>query len=199
MLFRSLASDNPETVSIYACFDNEEVGSNSKQGALSTFLYDVTRRIHTGLGRSEDEYYQAVARSFMVSCDNAHAVHPNHVEKTDPVNCTFMNKGVVIKENATQRYTTDAVSRAVFTKICKDAGVPVQSFANRSDVPGGGTLGNLSNTHVSVHAVDIGLPQLAMHSAYETAGIKDTSYAIEALKAYYNSNFVIEDEMNIRF
>ena len=194
-----MASDNPETVSIYACFDNEEVGSNSKQGALSTFLYDVTRRIHTGLGRSEDEYYQAVARSFMVSCDNAHAVHPNHGEKTDPVNCTFMNKGVVIKENATQRYTTDAVSRAVFTKICKDAGVPVQSFANRSDVPGGGTLGNLSNTHVSVHAVDIGLPQLAMHSAYETAGIKDTSYAIEALKAYYNSNFVIEDEMNIRF
>ena len=159
----------------------------------------MTRRIHTGLNKSEDSYYQAVARSFMVSCDNAHAVHPNHGEKTDPVNCTFMNKGVVIKENATQRYTTDAVSRAVFTKICKDAGVPVQSFANRSDVPGGGTLGNLSNTHVSVHAVDIGLPQLAMHSAYETAGIKDTSYAIEALKAYYNSNFVIEDEMNIRF
>lgn len=109
-----------------------------------------------------------------------------------------MNKGIVIKENASQRYTTDAFSRAVFTKICKDAGVPVQFFANRSDMPGGSTLGNLSNIQVSVHAVDIGLPQLAMHSSYETAGVEDTGWAIEGIKAYYSSHFVIEDEMNIR-
>lgn len=194
-----LDSENENTVSLYACFDNEEVGSNTEQGAMSTFLKTVTERINDSLGYNRDAYYQAVARSFLVSCDNAHAVHPNHGEKTDSVNCSYMNKGPVIKENASQRYTTDACSRAVFTKICREAGVPVQYFANRSDMPGGSTLGNLSNIQVSVHAVDIGLPQLAMHSSFETAGVKDTEYAIQALKAYYSSDFEIEDEMNIRF
>lgn len=194
-----LASNNEHAINVYCCFDNEEVGSNTKQGAMSTFLYDVLKRINTGLGKTEDEYYQAVARSFLVSCDNAHAVHPNHVEKTDAVNCTYMNKGIVVKESANQKYTTDAFSRALFTSICNKVGVPVQSFANRSDVVGGSTLGNLSNTQVSVHAVDMGLPQLAMHSSYETAGVKDTVYAIEALTKFYGTNIVIEEAEKVSF
>jgi aspartyl aminopeptidase len=188
-----LASENPAAVNVYCCFDNEEVGSNTKQGALSTFLYDTLHRLNDALGMSEDQYHQAVAGSFLVSCDNAHAVHPNHGEKTDAVNCTFMNKGIVIKEAANQKYTTDAFSRAVFTDICNGVSVPVQTFANRSDEAGGSTLGNLSNTHVSVNAVDIGLPQLAMHSSYETAGIKDTGYAVKALTAYFRTNISIND------
>ena len=116
---------------------------------MSTFLQDVLHRINGALGKTPEDYYQAVAGSFLVSCDNAHAVHPNHGEKTDAVNCSWMNKGIVIKESANQKYTTDAFSRAVFTNVCNEAGVPVQVFANRSDILGGSTLGNLSNTQVS--------------------------------------------------
>lgn len=186
-----LNSHNEHDVSVYCCFDNEEVGSGTKQGALSTFLKDTLRRIHLGLGKNEEEYYQAVAKSFLVSADNAHAVHPNHPEKTDSVNCTYMNKGVVIKESANQKYTTDAFSRSVFMEICALANKPYQSFANRSDEAGGSTLGNLSNTQVSVHAVDIGLPQLAMHSSYETAGVEDIESTIEILEKYYSTNIQI--------
>lgn len=181
------------SVNVYCCFDNEEVGSNTKQGAMSTFLYDTLQRINSGLGRSEEDYRMAVARSFMVSCDNAHAVHPNHPEKTDAENRVFLNKGVVIKESANQKYTTDAFSRAVFGEICREAGVPVQHFANRSDSTGGSTLGNLSNIQVSMHAVDIGLPQLAMHSSYETAGSMDTKYAVDALMRFYSTDIEITD------
>ncbi len=181
------------SVNVYCCFDNEEVGSNTKQGAMSTFLYDTLHRINSGLGRSEEDYRMAVARSFMVSCDNAHAVHPNHPEKTDAENRIFLNKGVVIKESANQKYTTDAFSRAVFGEICREAGVPVQHFANRSDSAGGSTLGNLSNIQVSMHAVDIGLPQLAMHSSYETAGSMDTKYAVDALMRFYSTDIKITD------
>ncbi len=187
-----LSAKNERDVSVYCCFDNEEVGSNTKQGAMSTFLQDVLHRINGALGKTDEEYYQAVAGSFLVSCDNAHAVHPNHAEKTDAVNCSWLNKGIVIKESANQKYTTDAFSRAVFTNICNGAGVPVQAFANRSDILGGSTLGNLSNTQVSVHAVDIGLPQLAMHSCYETAGVKDVDYAICALTKFYQTTIQIE-------
>lgn len=194
-----LSQVNEKAVNVYCCFDNEEVGSNTKQGAMSTFLYDVLRRLTNALNKSEDEYYQAVARSFLVSCDNAHAVHPNHPEKTDAVNCSYMNKGPVIKESANQKYTTDAFSRAVFTSMAQEADVPVQVFANRSDVVGGSTLGNLSNTQVSVHAVDMGLPQLAMHSSYETAGIKDTGYAIELLEKFYGTNIMIDEAYGFEF
>ena len=166
---------------------------------MSTFLHDVLVRLNAALGKSEDEYYQAVAKSFLVSCDNAHAVHPNHPEKTDAVNCAYMNKGIVLKESANQKYTTDAFSRALFTAICNKAGVPVQTFANRSDSVGGSTLGNLSNTQVSVHAVDFGLPQLAMHSSYETAGIKDTGYAIASLKAFYDTVIHIDGADEVVF
>lgn len=192
-----LQGKNDHGINVYCCFDNEEVGSNTKQGAMSTFLYDVLKRINIGLSKTEDEFYQAIAKSFLVSCDNAHALHPNHPEKSDAVNRNYLNKGIVIKESANQKYTTDAFSRAVFTQICQNANVPVQVFANRSDMVGGSTLGNLSNTQVSLHAVDIGLPQLAMHSSYETAGIKDTAYAIEALTAYFNSDIEIEEAKGI--
>ena len=150
-------------------------------------------RINDNLGYGAEELRRAIAKSFMVSCDNAHAVHPNHPEKTDANNCTYMNQGIVIKYSANQKYTTDGISSAVFADLCARAGVPVQYFANRSDMVGGSTLGNLSNQHVSLHTVDIGLPQLAMHSAYETAGIRDTFYMIQALTAFYNTNLHIVD------
>ena len=184
---------------MYSCFDNEEVGSGTKQGALSTFLYDVLQRLNTGLGFTNEDYYTAVAKSFMVSCDNAHAVHPNHPEKTDAENCTYLNKGIVIKFSANQKYTTDAISASVFTEICSRANAPVQKFVNHSDIVGGSTLGNLSSQKVSMHTVDIGLPQLSMHSAYETAGVKDSKYMIDALTEFYNTNLLITDSEQIVF
>ena len=180
-------------VSVCALFDNEEVGSGSMQGAKSTFLRDVLERISSALGKTADEYRRAVARSFLVSCDNAHAVHPNHPEKTDEVNAPQLNRGVVVKEAANQKYTTDAFSRAVFCELCRRAGVPVQAFANRSDSAGGSTLGNLSAAQVSLHAVDVGLPQLAMHSAYETAGTRDTAWGIRALSAFFETDVRLGD------
>ncbi len=194
-----LASNNEHDVSVYACFDNEEVGSNTKQGAMSTFLQDVLKRINYSLQKTDEDYYQAISRSFLVSADNAHAVHPNHPEKTDTVNCAYMNKGLVIKESANQKYTTDAFSRSVFMEICRRANMPFQTFANRSDSLGGSTLGNLSNTQVSLHAVDIGLPQLAMHSSYETAGVEDTATTIETIKEYYSTNIKITNFDHVEF
>ncbi len=182
-----LKGQNPKSVSVYCVFDNEEVGSGTKQGAKSTFMPDVLKRINAALGRSEEDYHCAVASSFMVSADNAHAVHPNHPEMCDKTNRVFMNEGIVIKANANQKYCTDAVSSAVFKSICQKAGAPYQIFHNRSDVAGGSTLGNLSNAQVSLNAVDIGLPQLGMHSSYETAGVKDIQSTIDILEAFYNS------------
>ena len=126
----------------------------------------------------------------MLSADNAHAVHPNYQEKADPTNRPHMNKGIVIKYNANQKYTTDAVSAAIFKEICTRVGVPTQEFANRSDIPGGSTLGNIANCHVSMNTVDIGLAQLAMHSPYETAGIMDTEYMIKAVKEFFETAIV---------
>lgn len=181
-------------VNVLATFDNEEVGSGTKQGAASTFLRDVLRRINSALLKSKEDYYQAIANSFLVSCDNAHAVHPNHPEKTDVLNCVYMNEGVVIKSHAGQKYTSDAISSAIFQEICCQAGVPVQYFANRSDEAGGSTLGNIAMGQVSMNAVDIGLAQLAMHSAYETAGSKDLDYLKCALKAFYEMTFRQDEE-----
>lgn len=177
-----------QSVAVCCILDNEEVGSTTKQGADSTFLSDVLRRINLSMGKTEEDYYTALASSFMLSADNAHAVHPNHTGKADPTNQPFMNSGVVIKYNANQKYTTDAVSSAVFQNLCKGVDVPCQSFANRSDLVGGSTLGNISNTHVSLNTVDIGLAQLAMHSSYETAGAKDVSYMITAMETFYNAS-----------
>lgn len=174
-----------DAVNVCAVFDNEEVGSSTRQGADSSFLYDTLTRLGFALGASDGEIRAAVAGSFMISADNAHALHPNHPEKYDRQNRAYMNKGVVIKHNANQKYTTDAVSSARFVMICEQAGVPVQHFVNRSDLPGGSTLGNISNTHVSMETVDIGLAQLAMHSVCETAGTKDLEYLTRALKAFW--------------
>jgi aspartyl aminopeptidase len=167
-------------------FDNEEVGSGSRQGADSGFLYDTLTRLGFALGASDGEIRAAMAGSFMVSADNAHAVHPNHPEKWDKQNGPVMNGGVVIKHNAGLKYTTDALSSARFALACEKAGVPVQHFANRSDIPGGSTLGHISAAHVSVETVDIGLAQLAMHSLYETAGTKDLEYLVRALEEMWN-------------
>ena len=175
-----------DAVNVCAVFDNEEVGSGSRQGADSGFLYDTLTRLGFALGASDGEIRAAMADSFMVSADNAHAVHPNHPEKYDKQNRVYMNKGVVIKHNANLKYTTDAMASARFALICEKAGVPVQHFANRSDIAGGSTLGHISGTHVSVECVDIGLAQLAMHSLYETAGTKDLELLITALEALYS-------------
>ena len=173
---------------LHCVFDNEEVGSGTKQGAASTFLKDVLIRVNKALGGDEESYLQAVARSFMVSADNAHSVHPNYTEKADPCNRPVVNKGVVIKYNANQKYTTDAVSGAVCRDICAEAEVPVQTFTNRSEVAGGSTLGNISNTQVSLNAVDIGMAQWAMHSPYESGGVKDAYYLEAAMKKFFETD-----------
>lgn len=172
-------------MNVCAVFDNEEVGSGTKQGADSTFLEDTLFRIGESLKLDRSGYLRLVAGSFLISADNAHAVHPNHPEKADPTNRPYLNGGVVIKYHGSQRYTTDAVSAAKLRYLCEQAKVPFQSYANRSDIAGGSTLGNISTAHVSVSSVDIGLPQLAMHSAVETAGVRDTAYAIDMLKVFF--------------
>ena len=180
-----LAGDRQEYMAIHCVLDNEEVGSGTKQGAASTFLYDTLTRIHDCLGFTREDYLIHLADSLMISADNAHAVHPNHTEKADLSNRPYLNRGIVIKFNANQKYCTDGVSAAMFRDICKTADVPVQTFVNRSDMAGGSTLGNISNTQVALNTVDIGLPQLAMHSPYETAGVKDTEYLIRAAREFF--------------
>ncbi len=187
------SGESKNSLPVYCLFDNEEVGSTTKQGAASTFLSDTLERIVTGTGGKCKNLKTKLQHSFLVSCDNAHAAHPNHPELSDPNHSVYMNGGIVIKYNANQRYTTDAVSSAIFRLICEKADVPVQSYANRADMPGGSTLGNIANTHVSLNTVDIGLAQLAMHSSYETAGAKDTDYLISALKKFYESSLIVSD------
>ncbi len=173
-------------INVCAVFDNEEVGSRSLQGADSDFLYNVLLRTGLALGAGTEQILAAMAAGFMVSADNAHALHPNHPELYDKQNRTYMNKGVVIKHNASLKYSTDALSSARFTLACERAGVPVQHFANRSDLPGGSTLGNISISHVSMPTVDIGLAQLAMHSLVETAGTRDLPFLTAAMKAFWS-------------
>ncbi len=192
-----LDAENARSVPVLAVFDNEEVGSGTKQGAASTFLSDVLRRINDACGRSAQDYLAAVAASFMVSADNAHALHPNYADKADPINRPYMNRGIVIKYNANQKYTTDGVSAALFKLLCAKADVPWQAFTNRSDLPGGSTLGNLSSAQVSLNTVDVGLAQLAMHSPYETAGALDTAYLASALRCFYSAS--LHDEGRGRY
>ena len=187
-----LAAKNDRAITVFACFDNEEVGSNTKQGAMSTLLADTLSRLNAALGYSTEDLRCAIAKSMLVSCDNAHAVSPNHPERFDEGNRVFLNQGIVVKEAANQKYCTDAFSRAVFCAICDNAEIPYQTFANRSDSPGGSTLGNLSNTQVSMHGVDVGLPQLAMHSSFETIGVRDVALATRALSAFYNADLRID-------
>lgn len=179
------ATQPKEYLNICVIFDNEEVGSGTRQGADSTFLSDLLERIREAFGKSNAWLQQKIAGSLLISADNAHAVHPNHPEKADPTNRPYLNGGIVIKYHGSQRYTTDAMTAAAMKELCREAGVPVQTYTNRSDIAGGSTLGNISTAHVSVPSVDIGLPQLAMHSAVETAGVKDTSYAVEMMTVFF--------------
>ena len=146
-------------------------------------------RIGESMGQDRSGYLQWVAGSFLISADNAHAVHPNHPEKADPTNRPYINGGIVVKFHGSQKYATDAFSAGVLKKICRQAEVPCQTYANRSDIAGGSTLGNLSTAHVSVPTVDIGLPQLAMHSAVETAGVQDTEYAVKMFEEFFGGQF----------
>ena len=182
-----VASGDSDSVAVLAVFDNEEVGSGTKQGAASTMLFDTLTRLNGALGYDNEKYLCALANSFMISADNAHAVHPNYAAVADPTNRPAINKGVVIKHSANQKYTTDAVSSALFQQLAQAVNAPVQHFANRSDVVGGSTLGNISNTNVALNTVDIGLPQFAMHSSFETAGVKDTQDFADICKQFYQS------------
>ena len=170
-------------IPVLCVFDSEEVGSNSVQGAASMLLQTTLERICAAL---DLEMGQMLAQSFMVSADNAHAMHPNHPEYADPNNAPVLGGGVVLKFNASQRYTTDGISAAVLRSACAKAGVPVQTFYNRADMPGGSTLGHISLTHVSVPTADIGLAQLAMHSSCESAAASDAIALEKAMEAYYS-------------
>ena len=182
-----LAARDTGALPVLCIFDNEEVGSETKQGAASAFLRDTLRRIMFALGHDEEAFRTMLARSFLLSADNAHAIHPNHPEYSDGDNCPRMNAGVVIKFNANQRYATDGRSCALFRSICQDAGVPTQVMANRSDLPGGSTLGSIANTLVPVSTVDIGLAQLAMHSAWETMGAEDCAHLAAAARQTFET------------
>lgn len=181
-----LLAEPKEYITVCAVFDNEEVGSLTRQGAAATFLKDTLERITEALEQSGSDFLKMLSGSFMISADNAHAVHPNHPEKADPTNKPYLNGGIVIKYHGGQKYTTDAYSEAVMRSICKEADVPVQTYCNRSDVPGGSTLGNISQAQAAIPCVDIGLPQLAMHSAVETAGSKDVEYLVKAARVFFS-------------
>ena len=180
-----LESASENYINVYAIFDNEEVGSLTRQGADSTLLRDTLDNIATGLGISSAMLRTWIAGSFLLSADNAHACHPNQAGKADPTNKPFLNKGIVLKYHGSQKYATDAYSAAYVKLLGKKCDVPIQSYANRSDIAGGSTLGNLAMAQVSMPAADIGLPQLAMHSAYETAGVKDMEYLIRLVKTFF--------------
>lgn len=179
-----LNAGNSDSIPVLCVFDSEEVGSSSVQGAASDLLEALLTRICNSMGWS---VHEKLARSFLVSADNAHAVHPNHPEYADATNAPVMGGGIVVKFSANQRYCTDGASAAVFRKICAAADVPTQTFYNRADTLGGSTLGNISLAHVSVPTIDIGLAQLAMHSCYETASVADAIHLEKAMAAYYGS------------
>ncbi len=189
------ADASPDTVTVYYSADNEETGSATKQGAGSVFLPDTIDRICEAYGTDKR---CMLASSMMVSADNGHAKHPNHPEMSDTQNAPHLGGGVVIKSNASQKYTTDGISASLFSEICRRANIPVQHYANRSDLPGGSTLGSISNTVLPLITVDIGMAQLAMHSSYETAGTRDTVHLINAMHAFYESKLHTEGDGSYR-
>lgn len=181
-----IKADITKGTNVMVCYDNEEVGSSTKQGADSDMLSNILERIVLSQGKGREEFFRALAKSFIISADNAHAVHPAAPEKHDPTNRPLMNKGPVIKINANQAYTTDSDSDAVYEEICKSAGVPVQKFVNRSDLRGGSTIGPINSTHINIRSVDIGNPTLAMHSIRELAGVEDHTYVMKSFIEFYN-------------
>ncbi len=179
---------------IFFLFDNEEVGSSSRQGACGTFSTDVLSRVEKAFEMSAEHAVSARTSSLLLSADNAHATHPNHAEKSDAAHPIKMGEGVVMKYNASGKYTTSALTGALFAEICKKCEVNLQTFYNRADMPGGSTLGNLLSHHLAVPMVDIGLPQLAMHSAVETGSLKDVSAMTKAITAFYNTEFTQSED-----
>jgi aspartyl aminopeptidase len=167
------------------CFDNEEVGSTSKQGADSQLLSSILERIVLSTGGDREDFFRAISKSFMISADLAHAVHPNVGEKHDPQNRPLINKGPVIKISANMKYTTDSNSSSVYSELCSKAGVPVQWFVNKSDEPGGTTIGPISASHLHMRSVDMGTPVLAMHSVRELGGVLDHTYAARSFEEFY--------------
>ncbi len=186
-----LQAEPSESIPVLCVFDSEEVGSASNQGAASRLLESTLSRICTALSLEEK---RLLAQSFLVSADNAHALHPNHPEYADPQNAPLPGGGIVLKFQASQRYTTDGASAAVMRMVCKKAGVPVQTYCNRADIPGGSTLGCISLSQVSVPSVDIGLAQFAMHSCYETAAVQDSLYLQQAMTAYYSASLEMKGD-----
>ena len=168
-------------------FDNEEVGSSSRQGAQGTLMANVLARVEEKLGVTREQSIRACTNSLLLSADNGHATHPNHPEKSDPANPVVMGGGVLLKYNARQTYTTSGFTGSAFSAICQKAGVPVQAASNRADVPGGSTLGNLLGHQILIPMVDIGLAQLAMHSSMETASCIDAEYMAKAVAEFYNT------------
>lgn len=195
-VFASLkAFENAETsvsMPVLAIFDNEEVGSSTKQGADSTFMSFVLKKLSFALGLDEAQFADKVANSMMLSCDNAHGVHPNRSEMTDSNHQCILNGGVVIKYNANQSYCTDGMSAAILKRICEKSSVPSQAYTNRADTRGGSTLGNIANTQLSMLSADIGLAQFAMHSSFETAGSKDTEYMVRLLESFLSSSICLK-------
>ena len=185
-----LNAADSEAIPVLCVFNNEEVGSSSSEGADSNLLSALLERICKSLGL---DLYRMLSRSFMVSADNAHALHPNHPELADPSNAPIPGGGIVLKFNASQRYCTDGVSAAILRKTCAKAGVNVQTYCNRADLPGGSTLGNISLHHVSVPTADIGLAQFAMHSCYETAAVSDAAALVDAMTAFYGSSLEVTE------
>ena len=184
----NISDDN---INVYACFDNEEVGSLTRQGAFSDFLLNNLIRVCKSL---DIDYYRLIAQGMMLSIDNAHGLHPNHPELYDVNNRPYLNSGVVIKVNASQSYVSDSLSMALFKKMCDDEKIQYQVFANRSDSKGGSTLGNISNSNISLLSIDLGLASLAMHSTYETCGAQDIDYLYKACKTFYSRHLVIEQD-----
>lgn len=185
---RAIAENShPEVVTGAVIFDSEEVGSYSQQGACSTFLKDCLKRISYALGYTHEEYMQSIAKSFLLSADNGHALHPNYVQKSDPTNHPYLNGGVLLKFSANQRYTSDGMTGSVLRLLCKENNIPVQFFFNHSDVLGGSTLGNLSMLQVSIPTVDIGVAMLGMHSPYETGGAQDSYTLYQVMSAFYRT------------
>ena len=179
-----------EDIPVFCALNSEEIGSRTQNGADSSVLEDTLSRIAQALGL---DLRRLLSQSFLISADNAHAIHPNHPELADPSNAPVMGEGVVLKFNSNQRYCTDGLCAAIFRKVCQKAGEKVQTYYNRPDIPGGSTLGCVSIAHVSVPTADIGLPQLAMHSCYETASVADTLSLIQVMEVYYSSTLELNE------
>lgn len=200
-LLNALLSEVPAkgTVNVMCLFDNEEIGSATRQGAASTTLYDLLERITLSLGLSSEEFKRSLASSYFISADNAQGFHPSYASKYDPTNACYMNEGIVVKNAARGSYTTDAYSLAIFKVLCERSGARYQLNTNRSDVPGGSTLGAISQTKVSIPSVDIGLAQVAMHSSYETAGARDLEDLVKAIKEFYHTHFHTVNDGTVEF